>query len=116
MWEVVRHRMAELKIALLWIDEAHDLFSSRSDGEINNMLKTLKSLMQGESPVIVVLSGTNDLKLITSSDPQIDRRFTKVIPRPFAVGASEKEVGELVALCAREAGLGSIGRPSARAG
>jgi hypothetical protein len=47
--------------------------------------------MQGESPVIVVLSGTNDLKLITSSDPQIDRRFTKVIPRPFA--GREREGG-----------------------
>jgi hypothetical protein len=105
IWNVVRHRMAELEIALLWIDEAHDLFSSRSDGEIDNMLKTLKSLMQGPSPVIVVLSGTERLAEMTSVDPQVNRRFTKVIPRPFAVGASEKEVGELVALCAREAGL-----------
>jgi hypothetical protein len=106
IWDAVRHRLSERGILVLWIDEAQDLFLSRSAREIEDMLKTLKRLMQGETGVIVILSGTERLSEITSFDPQVDRRFTKVVPRPLIVGVDEARVGQLVADYAAKAGLG----------
>ncbi|WP_096785355.1 TniB family NTP-binding protein [Rhodobacter sp. CZR27] len=81
IWDAVRHRLGKKGFVLLWIDEAHDLFLSRSSREIDDMLKMLKALMQGESAVVVVLSGTERLSEITAYDPQVNRRFTKILPR-----------------------------------
>jgi hypothetical protein len=106
IWEGIKKRLMHLKITVLWIDEAHDLFVSRSERDVDEMLKVLKSLMQREGAVIVILSGTERLREITSKDPQVDRRFLKVVPRPFVLGADEKAVGGLVASCAEKAGLG----------
>jgi hypothetical protein len=106
IWGIVRHRLSSLGIVVLWIDEAQDLFLSRSAREIEDMLKTLKRLMQGETGVILILSGTERLSEITSFDPQVDRRFNKVIPRPLVVGADEARVGKLVAEYMAQAGLG----------
>ena len=45
-----------------------------STREIEDMLKTLKSLMQGEGAVIVVLTGSETLWQIASYDDQVKRR------------------------------------------
>ncbi|WP_420353759.1 TniB family NTP-binding protein [Paenirhodobacter sp.] len=90
---------------MLWIDEARDLFDRRSPRELDDMLKMLKSLMQGDAAVIVVLSGTDLLSGIVRSDPQIDRRFRKIYPRTLAVGADTADVADLVRLYCDEAGL-----------
>ncbi len=106
IWGIVRHRLSVLGIAVLWIDEAHDMFLSGSAREIDDMLKMLKSLMLGEAGVILILSGTGRLSEMTSYDPQVDRRFTKVVPTDLVVGGHEDKVGKLVADYARRAGLG----------
>lgn len=106
IWGVVRRRLAFLGIAVLWIDEAHDMFLSGSAREIDDMLKMLKSLILGESGVILILSGTERLSEMTSYDPQVNRRFTKVVPGDLVVGGHEQRVGKLVADYAQRAGLG----------
>lgn len=105
IWNTVRHRLSVCGVVALWIDEAHDLFQSKGEGEIDDMLNMLKSLMQGESAVIVILSGTHRLSEITARDPQVDRRFTKVVPQPLIPGASEAHVAEIVTHYAGLAGL-----------
>lgn len=55
IWRLVRFRMQQLGTAVLWIDEAHDLF--RAGKAIEDILKMLKSVMQGEGAVIVILTG-----------------------------------------------------------
>jgi len=72
LWQQVRTRLRELGVVVLWIDEAHDLFCA----DRNLILRALKSLMQGEDAVIVVLSGTRRLNDIIRSDPQVQRRFS----------------------------------------
>ncbi|MCE6950293.1 TniB family NTP-binding protein [Cereibacter sphaeroides] len=104
IWDAVRHRMSKAGIVLLWIDEAHDLFLSRSSREIDDMLKMLKALMQGDAAVIVVLSGTERLSEITAYDPQVNRRFTKIVPRELDQCKSGKMV-DLIGDFARRAGL-----------
>jgi hypothetical protein len=76
IWTALRHQLQQLGIVVLWIDEAHDLF--RAQHEINDMLSMLKSLMQDPPAVILILSGTRRLSKITSYDPQVSRRLTKM--------------------------------------
>jgi hypothetical protein len=105
IWDAVRHRLSHLGIVVLWIDEAHDLFLCHSAREIEDILKMLKSLMQGETAVILLLSGTGRLADITSYDPQVNRRFTKVVPKDLVIGADEVRLSKLVRDYAREADL-----------
>lgn len=104
IWEVVRTRLNKLGIVVLWIDEAQDLFLSRSAREIDDMLKTLKSLMQGPDALILILSGTERLFQITSYDPQVDRRLGKVVPRDL-LPTDESKVASLISRFAGLAGL-----------
>jgi hypothetical protein len=105
IWSMVRHRLKVMGISVLWIDEAHDLFGSGSRREVDNMFKMLKSLMQGDHPVILILSGTERLAEITGIDPQINRRFTKIKPADLDEVADLPKVNSLVANFAKLAGL-----------
>ncbi|MBM3604616.1 MAG: transposase [Alphaproteobacteria bacterium] len=78
LWNLVRHRLKELGTVLLWIDEAQDMFGQGKKGEAQEILNTLKGLMQGDWPVVVVLSGTDELWAKACVDEQFARRMTKV--------------------------------------
>jgi hypothetical protein len=107
IWNMVRLRLARMGISLLWIDEAHDLFRSTTSSETNNMFKMLKGLMQGDHPVVLVLSGTERLSAITGLDPQVNRRFSKIRPKPLAIGVDTQRIKDLVHGYADKADLGS---------
>ncbi|WP_171207159.1 TniB family NTP-binding protein [Ruegeria sp. HKCCA0235A] len=96
LWRLVRHRLALLGIVVLWFDEAHDMFLSGSAREIEDMLKMLKSLMQNDSAIIPILSGTERLSEITSYDPQVNRRFSKVVPSPLVAGKDNSDLLGLI--------------------
>lgn len=102
---MARHRLGLLGIAVLWIDEAHDMFLSGATREIDDMLRMLKSQMQGENAVILILSGTGRLAEVISCDPQVSRRFTRVVPKGLVSGAGDRAVSGLVARYAKRAGL-----------
>lgn len=72
--QMLRERMHTTGTVVLWIDEAHDLFCA----DRNLILRALKSLMQGDDAVIVVLSGTEELAQVIRTDPQVQRRFSTV--------------------------------------
>jgi hypothetical protein len=105
IWDAVRHRLQCFGIVVLWIDEAQDLFLCRSAREIDDMLKMLKSLMLGVAGVVLILSGTDRLSEITSYDPQVNRRFTKVIPIDLTIGVHEDKLSKLIADYSARAGL-----------
>ena len=75
VWNRVRHRLKQLHTLVLWIDEAQELFRTKGQQETRNMPNTIKSQMQGDGSVVVVLSGIDELRQIASTDPQITRRF-----------------------------------------
>jgi hypothetical protein len=97
VWDMVRHRIALMGIQLLWLDEAHDLFGQTASVETNNMFKMLKGLMQGDHPIVLLLSGTQRLSQITSLDPQINRRFHKIMPKPLAFGVDNDNLRGIIA-------------------
>lgn len=78
LWNLVRHRLKELGTVVLWIDEAQDMFRNGNKSEAQDILNTLKTLMQGEWPVVVILSGTEELWGKACIDEQFARRVTKV--------------------------------------
>lgn len=71
----VRHHFKLRGTAILWIDEAHDLFGAGSTFKVDVFLKTVRNLMQGEGAVSVVLSGVESLWQIASCDAQVTRRY-----------------------------------------
>ena len=75
LWQMFRHRIGMLGTAVVWIDEAQDLFCA--DRKL--ILRALKSLMQGDNAVAVVLSGTEELAEVIRSDAQVKRRFTAMV-------------------------------------
>jgi len=105
IWAMVRHRLAVMGISVLWLDEAHDMFKSATSIETDNMFKMLKSLMQGEHPVILVLSGTERLDWITSLDPQVSRRFSKLRPDDLQFGVDNMALKDLIEFYAQKASL-----------
>lgn len=76
-----------------WIDEAHDLFCKDSA----MILRALKSLMQGEEAVIVILSGTERLREVIRSDPQVQRRFSTMQLHPVSAATDGEDFQDLIA-------------------
>jgi type II secretory pathway predicted ATPase ExeA len=108
IWTAVQTRFALLGTTVLLIDEAHDLFRKPSQSQAGDVLKTLKSLMQGPGAVIVVLSGITSLWDNISFDDQVDRRFSKFELPAVNTSADRKLVwGLLCAYCDRA----GVGRP-----
>lgn len=105
IWAMVKHRMHLMGIVLLWIDEAHDLFRSESAADTDHMFRMIKSLMQGDHPVVVVLSGTERLGRLTVLDPQVARRFTTIEPYSLRRGHDVADLQGLIGIYCAKAGM-----------
>lgn len=105
LWGMVRHRLLRLDISLVVVDEAHDMFRSNSGSETDTMFRMMKSLMQGDHPVVLLLGGTERLLDITRLDAQVNRRFRKVIEPALDVGANGASIRKMIAFYADRAGL-----------
>lgn len=101
IWEVLRSRLHMLGVSVVWIDEAHDLFCKDS----GMILRALKSLMQGDEAVIVILSGTEALGDIIRSDPQVQRRFSTMHLRPVCGASDGDDFRDLIKAYCELAGL-----------
>lgn len=103
IWGLVRFRLRKLGTVVLWIDEAHDLF--RAGKDVEDILKMLKSVMQGEGAVILILTGTEKLWQMASYDDQVKRRYSKVtLPVVSAVTHEKMLRGFINGFC-KQAGL-----------
>ncbi|MDE0983880.1 MAG: TniB family NTP-binding protein [Yoonia sp.] len=100
-WKLARRRMTILGYVVLWIDEAHDLFEK----DKNLILRALKSLMQGDDAVIVILSGTEALARIVRTDPQVQRRFSILELQPISVENDLEMFSDVIANYTERAGL-----------
>jgi hypothetical protein len=105
LWMLVRHRLQVMGITLVVVDEAHDMFRAASASETDSMFRMLKSLMQGDHPVVLLLAGTERLMEITRLDAQVNRRFSKLISPPLDTGADGGKVRQMIGLYAGKAHL-----------
>jgi len=100
-WETLRGRLKDLGITVLWIDEAHDLFCA----DKNLILRAIKALMQGDEAIIPILSGTEMLREIVRSDPQVQRRFSTLVLPPVSEAADGNCFWHVLDEYCRTAGL-----------
>lgn len=105
LWNDVRHRFNLLGTVVLWIDEAHDLFPNGSKSEAPQILKTLKSLMQREGAVIVILSGVESLWDSLLFDEQVERRYQHFELPPVATASDCKLIWRILTSFCDHAGL-----------
>lgn len=105
IWDLVKHRLSLLGIKVLWIDEAHDLFCQSAAGERDDILRTLKSLMQGDHAVVPILSGTKPLGELANVDHQVGRRFSTLKLNDISYAADGEDLRELIVHYAGVAGL-----------
>ncbi|MDT0683106.1 TniB family NTP-binding protein [Roseicyclus sp. F158] len=96
IWNDVRTRFRLLGTRVLVIDEAHDLFPRKSKSEAYDILRTLKSLMQGNGSVVVVLCGIESLTDSISFDYQVQRRFAKFELPPVTTAADSKLIWGMI--------------------
>ncbi|MQQ09508.1 AAA family ATPase [Epibacterium sp. SM1979] len=102
IWDLVKFRLSKAEIQVLWIDEAHDLYKPQ---EREDLLNTLKSLMQGEKAVVVVLSGTEKLSDILKEDRQVGRRFAKIYLPEVTLATDGEQLARLTTAYAQRVGL-----------
>lgn len=105
LWTLVHRRLEVMGVTLVVVDEAHDMFRSTGTSEIDSMFRMMKSLMQGEHPVVLLLGGTQRLKEITRQDAQVNRRFRKIISPALDIAADGGIIRKMIGLYASRAGL-----------
>lgn len=105
IWGAVRKRLGQMGIKVLWLDEAQDLVMAQSANETETTLRTIKTLMQGENAVIPILSGTRRLGEMTSFDPQVSRRFTKIVPSDLDHSTDQDNLFGMIDAYCDEAGI-----------
>ncbi len=105
IWKSVKQRLTAAGISVLWLDEAQDLIMARSANDTESSLRMIKSLMQGDNAVIPILSGTRRLAEVAAFDPQVSRRFTKIMPSNLQHGIDETGLISLVEHYCEEAAI-----------
>lgn len=105
-WDVARHCMHERGIRLLVIDETHHLLRKGSGRDVEGAVQTLKSLLQGDWPVAVIIAGVYKLRDSIMTDPETDRRFPKFELTSITEGSLEaRTFARSMQLCADKIGL-----------
>lgn len=90
VWEIALHRLAQRGITVLWVDEAHHLLGGKENVEVR---QRLKSLMQGDKAMALIVSGIPLLDANIRQDPETNRRFlARVVLGPIQ---TEQERGKL---------------------
>ena len=105
IWDDVAFRFKLLGTVVVWIDEAHDVFPQSSKSEAPDILKTLKRLMQGESAVIVILSGIDRLWTNVCFDDQVSRRYFPIALPQVSGGTDCKRLWAILGGYCGRAGL-----------
>lgn len=101
----VRHHFKIRGTAILWIDEAHDLFGAGSKFKVDVFLKTVRNLMQGDDAVSVVLSGIESLWQIASCDAQVTRRYWRLPLADVSPHSDRKALTKVIAGFCDAAGM-----------
>ncbi len=96
IWTQVRQFLRMRRTLFVHLDEAQDLYTSKGVKTRNDVVNTLKSLMNDKDwPVGLVLSGTPDLIEMINSDVQLKRRIDVVHLGAVSWISHEPEITEI---------------------
>lgn len=97
IWDQVRVLLAQQQTTFVHLDEAQDLLTNNTDFARRDVVNTLKSLMNDKDwPVVLLLSGTQDLVDLINSDRQLARRVDVIRISPITFEADGKKVRKLL--------------------
>ncbi|MES0863279.1 ATP-binding protein [Ruegeria sp. SCPT10] len=106
IWTQVRQFLQLRRTLFVHLDEAQDLYISKGVKTRNDVVNTLKSLMNDKDwPVGLVLSGTPDLIEMINSDVQLKRRIDVVYLGAVSWISHEPEVTEIFTEFVEKSGL-----------
>ncbi|MEP1611248.1 MAG: ATP-binding protein [Roseobacter sp.] len=106
IWDQVRTLLHNRETLFVHLDEAQDLFSSQNANVRNDVVNTLKSLMNSKAwPVGLILSGTPKMLEMINSDNQLKRRIDMVSIDAVTWASHGKEVRAYFKAYANKAGL-----------
>jgi type II secretory pathway predicted ATPase ExeA len=103
VWDLAKHRLAQRGVTILWIDEAHHLLRGKEAEEVR---QHLKSLMQGDKAMALIVSGIPSLDANIRMDRETDRRFeARVALGPMRTEQERAKLREFFDLCCELARL-----------
>ncbi|WP_349295696.1 TniB family NTP-binding protein (plasmid) [Thioclava sp. 'Guangxiensis'] len=105
-WAIVFHRMSKMGITLLVIDETHHLLRKGPGRDVEGAIQRLKSLLQSDWPLAVIIAGVDKLRDGVMTDPETDRRFPKFQLTRVTLGSRDAHTfARSMQLCAENIGL-----------
>ncbi|SEQ86635.1 Predicted ATPase [Loktanella sp. DSM 29012] len=110
-WEMVSHRMNMLGTSVLWIDEAHHLLTSGPGRDAATALRRLKSMLQGEHAIVVVLSGISKLAELLGRDEETNRRFFKLSLGPVRTTGERAKLERFIQALIHHSGIEPVDDP-----
>lgn len=109
IWQHARKLLKERRTLFVHLDEAQDIYLSKGDRARNEVVNTLKSIMNNKDwPVGLILSGTPDLLHMINADRQLQRRVRVVQLSAVSFVSHGRDVSDLVGEFARESGLSAV--------
>lgn len=106
IWQHARKLLKERRTLFVHLDEAQDIYLSKGDRARNEVVNTLKSIMNNKDwPVGLILSGTPDLLHMINADRQLQRRVRVVQLSAVSFVTHGGDVSELLRGFAQESEL-----------
>lgn len=109
LWDMALKKLASLGITILWIDEAHHLLEKAN--EVIQVLRRLKSLMQGDNGIVLIVSGIPRLAEKVQTDAETWGRFEKIRLGPFCTDQERRDLRKFIDLCCSFVQLPPISDP-----
>ena len=103
IWDMVAQRFATLGITCLWLDEAHHMMELKK--EKTDVLRLLKTLLQGDNAIAVIVSGVPALNEEMQTDPETNERFVRIKLNPIQTERERTELKSFIEGCCRHVEL-----------
>jgi len=99
IWDMVVSRLATLGITILWLDEAHHMLELPK--ERTDVLRRLKTLMQGDNAVALIVSGVPGLAEKIQADEETSERLFRIQLKPMQTERERGEFRSFIGQCCR---------------
>lgn len=109
IFEVLRHRIAELGISMVWIDEVHHLFRPGPGRDPAGSKLMLKNMMQGDGSAALLMSGIPAAAKALAEDEETYRRCSLLNFR--STRSDSSDVARLSAFTTRCCGVVGLAPP-----
>lgn len=109
LWDMAAVSFASKGISILWIDEAHHMLEITK--EVPLVLRRLKSLMQGDNSLALIISGVRKLDEKVLTDGETSERFSRVRLGPIRTDQERRDLRHFIDLCCSHVKIAPVADP-----